>query len=300
MNPLLVEHAAHAVHGFDIYEPHSPDFQQVCRGLVGVAVNLVLYALDLDEVVGDEHVSAVHQFERRLRFTYACLADEQHAYSADVQQFAVNDGGLGERSSEILHAVALHGGGRRFADEQCHAVCLRHRFRFLVDGVPLRHYHARHALGKQSVQLVRARRAVEAVEIRRLGVAERLHPVGGKMRLESRKKHTGAVDRRRTESDVALGRPYHLQSEVGGEFVRAYLHFHGLDALDLSSHIIPPPSASCRPTRRFALPRACPRRFRRPPRRPATTRRRSTPRECRPPSFPKNLPARRCPLSAPV
>ena len=126
-------------------EPDAAHLEEIGDALGRIAVDLVFDALDLDEVVGDEHMPAVDELECGLGLADAAVTDEQDAYAADVEQLAV-DGVAGcERGGEIVHHVALNGGGGLVADKERSGMPFGDMLHVFRDGVLVRDDDAGHA-----------------------------------------------------------------------------------------------------------------------------------------------------------
>ena len=174
--------------------------------------------LDLDEVVGDEHMPAVDELECGLGLADAAVADEQDAYAADVEQLAV-DGVAGcERGGEIVHHVALNGGGGLVADKERSGMPFGDMLHVFRDGVLVRDDDAGHAFGEQALELLRSLFGVQRLEISHLRIAEDLDPVLREELVEPRKKQPRTVGGGGAEHDVLLRGEDDLELEIRREF----------------------------------------------------------------------------------
>ena len=64
---------------------------------------------DLDDVIGDQAVTAQHQIQGGFTLTDARLAQQQHAHTQHIDEDAVDRGGGGQpQLQQLLHSVNKH------------------------------------------------------------------------------------------------------------------------------------------------------------------------------------------------
>src|SRR5947208_7621395 len=82
LDPLLLPHRPHPEQGADVDEPHAADLHVVLRQLVAAAdQEVVAAARDVDDVVRDQAVAALHQVEHAFALADPRLAEEQEAHA---------------------------------------------------------------------------------------------------------------------------------------------------------------------------------------------------------------------------
>src|SRR2546423_12049707 len=97
LDALLLPHGPHAEQGADVDEPDAADLHVVLRQLVAAADQDVVAApRDVDDVVRDQAVAALHQVEHAFALADPRLAEEQQPHAEHVGERGVHAGGRRE------------------------------------------------------------------------------------------------------------------------------------------------------------------------------------------------------------
>src|SRR2546423_12850115 len=112
LDALLLPHGPHAEQGADVDEPDAADLHVVLRQLVAAADQDVVAApRDVDDVVRDQAVAALHQVEHAFALADPRLAEEQQTHAEHVGERRVHAGAGREHvvQERLEAAVELRG-----------------------------------------------------------------------------------------------------------------------------------------------------------------------------------------------
>ncbi len=156
--------------------------------------HLLAFPVDHDRIVGHEAMSPLDQVEGDLRLAEPALADEQHAYSVDVDHGSVVLLVLGKLVVEKIRDQ-VYGLGRRMArDEYRNAGGRRHLDQFIVQLVVTGENNAGNLELHEVLESLDPCLVVKLVEKTGFGVAENLDALVGKKIGKTRKSQARTVE----------------------------------------------------------------------------------------------------------
>src|SRR6266566_2646873 len=180
LDTLLLPHGADAEQRADVDQPHAPDFHIVLGELVPPTdQHVVPPARDVDDVVRDQPMAALHEIEHALALPDARAAEEQQAHAEHVGERRVHRGGRRERVVQERPEAAVELRGLESGADHRHTLGARQVDELGRRLLPLRDDDARELELQQRLERATTRGGVQGREVGDLGFAEDMDAVRG-------------------------------------------------------------------------------------------------------------------------
>src|SRR6185437_6675545 len=125
LDALLLADGPDPEEGLDVDQPHPPDLHEVPRELVATSDQHVVPSPgDVDDIVGNQAVSALNEIEHALALADSGAPHEEKAHTEDVSERRVRRGGRSERVIEKRLEAPVELRGLQLGPHQGHAACL--------------------------------------------------------------------------------------------------------------------------------------------------------------------------------